>query len=1564
MTASTRRPPPVAPRGGGGFASAPPPPPVTTAAASSSGDVPAAPTAARPTEAQLRWAQFHHKRRAGAVRAYVERLHRTPEDPPEGGRDDDDDAGDGSDDDDGEDGPSDGRGSCCSSSSASRDGRRPPVSRGRRWLLKRSKRRYRRRRREALLHGYRGFEDDDDGNGNDGDNVEGGEARGEEKKKKARTRTKDGNVDAGNAASDDEEEVDDDDDDDDQALDEIFMARPKRRQRLHRKGNGGGESHRRFQAACHAMMMNIKTTSRNAAAPLPTATKRWTRSEQHIAAAASLDRDFLDYKWGIRRRNRDDHPSARASPFLLSAYYGQSMKPLDGGASWMSHLPKHVQYFRDSPYYHDAADLPPGSVTSSAAAGGGGSEGNNSASTLAMRTPGPKKFHQLVAFVQRRLIEREREEAERQQKQQQRRTDGDDPGPRQPTMRLRQSHRAASPEDEEGARKTSRTRQIAESLEANGRIVGSSTVGSSTNSSNSNKSSRIREMARSLEGGDTIPTMKLRDDFAGSRPTAHDESPGEKKRRRSRYVPRMRLREFTESFSNDGDGSDGPHGPDESGPAGNPPRMRLVEKFEAAEDERRGTGNAAAAVPPPKMRLRKFQPGDGTGDDAGDSHSDDDGGGGGGGGEAVRGTTKTISKSLEPDSTPRMKLRRGVFDLDEKKVSEDEPGNDGPPVPSRTSVLRLSKHFLPQTHEEEQEQNPHRQQQYMVPGGPMEPSPSASSAVDSDFFAEIRGQVSPSHTDKSADLEPRADGLEYRYQGTGPSDPNKDPDDIFAQLRIGNQQQQKEPPTEPLPAFRGLHPAESQVSSPGKESDAMSDHSRGSNLSGLWNRGRNSINALTSSLNTITETQTKRGAELLSPEMKKRASNVSGRVSGFLSKLRTNEESSGDDGHEMPQQYSATPMQQLQDGHARQAEHSRLSDLLPSQSQDSHEALDAYRKKRQSMEPHGDDKSVASSFHPVPDQIRDAVHNSRASTSLVPDRDRGTAPAMGGTHTSPPRSTTTRSTMSELSSEKCRQAHGRVLKNSALLGDYDRDFVIDTDETQSDASGTGIDPTVLASLMMSPDILQKRLGQAIRAVEQRKWDQVSYLINANPWLVEMKELTTNQYLLHKLAFFGGGAVPAPESLTDRVIEKFPAAVHKFDQDGNVPLHLAAAAGNIRLIQTLGEKFESGASIRNEDGMLPLHFAIASYAELDGRQEAKDNQDAGSSPVKVVEMVLRFFPKAVAIADNDGNLPLHVAAECLSGEVGVDVIYVLMDEAERQLQDPFGARFHHKVKLEDIVNEDMSIVSMSTDREGDSSIFENDCSSFILNNFNETPLLSAIRAHKGWEMVEAVLSGPGGRRAALYLDAEKNNALHLLVGEFQDPAAAMSILKVAPEAATIRNTEGILPIEVACMNMMPDEVILAIAFVDLPINIEDPDGTRVDESHGGSWTFLTCESDDHFVGIVQEIVSICTFHQLRELCFMKDNGTESTIIARSSPRCREVLNNSLRFLGRFEFVGSGPLRADPDVGLKVFDALDFGGNKSDEGKRVLLESYASEDAFETRVSSLLRVLLSIIFSHLS
>jgi ankyrin repeat protein len=159
----------------------------------------------------------------------------------------------------------------------------------------------------------------------------------------------------------------------------------------------------------------------------------------------------------------------------------------------------------------------------------------------------------------------------------------------------------------------------------------------------------------------------------------------------------------------------------------------------------------------------------------------------------------------------------------------------------------------------------------------------------------------------------------------------------------------------------------------------------------------------------------------------------------------------------------------------------------------------------------------------------------------------------------------------------------------------------------------------------------------------------------------MKELTTNQYLLHKLAFFGSDryGTPAPMSLSERLVEKFPPAVYKFDQDGNVPLHLAAAAGSLEMIQMLGEKFESGASIRNEDGMLPLHFTIASFADSVDQNDNKDD-DINSQPLGIIKMVLKLFPKAVAISDNDGNLPLHVAAECLHGGTGVDVVYLLND----------------------------------------------------------------------------------------------------------------------------------------------------------------------------------------------------------------------------------------------------------------------------------------------------------------
>jgi ankyrin repeat protein len=393
----------------------------------------------------------------------------------------------------------------------------------------------------------------------------------------------------------------------------------------------------------------------------------------------------------------------------------------------------------------------------------------------------------------------------------------------------------------------------------------------------------------------------------------------------------------------------------------------------------------------------------------------------------------------------------------------------------------------------------------------------------------------------------------------------------------------------------------------------------------------------------------------------------------------------------------------------------------------------------------------------------------------------------------------------DFSPERARIFHQMVMDKSALIGGgHAERSIIDTDG--SEASRTAMDPDVLKHLLLSPTLLTKRHQQAIRAVENRSWEQVSYLLSANPWLAEMTDLTTTQYLLHKVALYGAGEAtvdkntreliavrtpPAPEQLNTDLVRMFPASVHKFDQDGNLPLHMATASANFAMIKLLGDRFPSGASVRNEDGMLPLHLIILACASPNIAALGDEH-----SPTDIIKTVLEYFPNAVAVPDNEGNLPIHTAAVAWRGHAGVDVLYLLLDEARRQIQNPYGARFRNKTAVEDMEN--ASIQTETTVSPTDSANEFDDVvhCTMVRNDFGETPLLAAIHARVGWEMVEALARGLGGTRAALCQDSERNNALHLLVGDrFKDPAAALSILKVTREAATVCNEEGMLPIEV-------------------------------------------------------------------------------------------------------------------------------------------------------------------------
>lgn len=150
--------------------------------------------------------------------------------------------------------------------------------------------------------------------------------------------------------------------------------------------------------------------------------------------------------------------------------------------------------------------------------------------------------------------------------------------------------------------------------------------------------------------------------------------------------------------------------------------------------------------------------------------------------------------------------------------------------------------------------------------------------------------------------------------------------------------------------------------------------------------------------------------------------------------------------------------------------------------------------------------------------------------------------------------------------------------------------------------------------------------------------------------------------------------------------------------------------------------------------------------------------------------------------------------------------------------------------------------------------------------------------------------------------------------------------------------------------MPEEVILAIALIDLPFNIDDKETVQFREGNGGSWWFLACECDDSYADIVQEIVVICSFQQIRALCFFHGGTNQGTVMDRATPKCHDILTHALRFLGRFEFVGDSAIEADPTIGLKTFEALDFNDSfGKEDGRKVVLKCYSKAETFKKVVS---------------
>jgi len=505
------------------------------------------------------------------------------------------------------------------------------------------------------------------------------------------------------------------------------------------------------------------------------------------------------------------------------------------------------------------------------------------------------------------------------------------------------------------------------------------------------------------------------------------------------------------------------------------------------------------------------------------------------------------------------------------------------------------------------------------------------------------------------------------------------------------------------------------------------------------------------------------------------------------------------------------------------------------------------------------------------------------------------------------------------------------------------DFYDDTHNNSATTTTTTSSTARIQSMLMSPSLITKRYQQALKAIEHRNWKQISHMINANPWLMEMKDVRNDQNLVHTLAFFGGElnnighessnptTIDLPEQLVRDIIEYEPSAVHKLDIEGNLPLHMAAASGNVIMIEELGRRFPGAASVQNHYGLLPLHLAVISYQDL--------LATTTTYTIFSVELLLEMFPGAVGVKDNDGNLPLHTAAAALRGDDGARVVNLLL-------------KAYH----------DWSMTTARVDSNPPPAVV-----GMCKNNAGETPLTRAIQSLAGKDMIEALLHGDGGRLAALDKGSESRNALHLALDRnFHDASVVLSILKASPSTATIVDGNGMLPIQLACRNSLQHEVILAISIIDLPIDLGAMNGAAVlREGFGASWWYLLCESNDEYVSVVHDILSLCSYPQKVALCLAKkvggndDNGycRSMTVVSCATPRCEQELRKRCLFWNRFEIVGEATTKSHA-WNMQMFDAIDYGGTEYDDpiapngGKRVSLFCYTDSKAYRKDVDHLI------------
>jgi len=98
-------------------------------------------------------------------------------------------------------------------------------------------------------------------------------------------------------------------------------------------------------------------------------------------------------------------------------------------------------------------------------------------------------------------------------------------------------------------------------------------------------------------------------------------------------------------------------------------------------------------------------------------------------------------------------------------------------------------------------------------------------------------------------------------------------------------------------------------------------------------------------------------------------------------------------------------------------------------------------------------------------------------------------------------------------------------------------------------------------------------------------------------------------------------LPVPHDIMIQLIEAFPDALNHVTELGFTPLHLAVNNDDLVMTRYIVSEYPKAVVTQSNIGLLPLHL---------------------TKSVEIAQLLLQVYPAGVRIADQWGNLPLHLA----------------------------------------------------------------------------------------------------------------------------------------------------------------------------------------------------------------------------------------------------------------------------------------------------------------------------------